>query len=75
MTFKIKYNPNLKTILEDHFKDNPNKNLSLKKVSKKLGIKFRQAIYIANHSNILIQVDPHNVGCYKKNIMIFKLLL
>ena len=67
MTFKTKYNPNLKIILEDHFKHNPNKKFIIKKsIKKKLGIKFRQAIYIANHSNILIQVDPIVLVVIKK---------
>ena len=57
--------------IEDYYCINRNKKLSLKKVSKKLNIKFREGIFLANNSNILKKVNPLQVGSGKKSILIF----
>ena len=52
--------------VEEYYISNPGKNLSLKKVSRTLNIKFRKAVFLATHSNKLTLVDPLEVGCNKK---------
>ncbi len=62
----------IKNPIEDYYYENAGKNLSLKKVSKKLRIKFREAVFLANNSSVLKKVEPFEVGCGKKSILIFK---
>tara|TARA_Y100000768_G_C23912549_1_gene650676 strand:- start:364 stop:576 length:213 start_codon:yes stop_codon:yes gene_type:complete len=59
-------------IIEDFYRKNAGKNLSLRKVSKQLGIKFRKGVFLANNSKILKIVQPFEVGCGKKSIIIFR---
>jgi len=51
--------------VEDFYRKNIGKNLSLKKVTKKLRIKFREGVFLANNSSILKKVPPYEVGCGK----------
>ena len=41
----------IKNEVEEYYLENENKNISLKKVSKNLGIKFRRAVFLAKNSN------------------------
>ena len=45
-------------IIEDFYRKNAGKNLSLRKVSKQLGIKFRKGVFLANNSSVLKKVEP-----------------
>jgi hypothetical protein len=58
--------------IEDYYRENAGKNLSLRKVSKKLGIKLRKGVFLANNSNVLKKVDPFEVGSGKKSILLFR---
>ena len=64
---KLNENP-----IEDYYKVNSGKNLSLKKVSKNLGIKFKKSIFLANNSDLLKKVEPIKVGCGKKSMLVFR---
>tara|TARA_B100001094_G_C17905502_1_gene658605 strand:+ start:584 stop:796 length:213 start_codon:yes stop_codon:yes gene_type:complete len=64
---KLNENP-----IEDYYRENIGKNLSLKKVSKLLGIKFKKGVFLANNSIILKKVEPFEVGCGKKSMIIFR---
>tara|TARA_B100001175_G_scaffold286813_1_gene268807 strand:+ start:8357 stop:8563 length:207 start_codon:yes stop_codon:yes gene_type:complete len=57
--------------VEDFYKENAGKNLSLKKVSKKLNMKFRKAVFLAHNSKLLKKVDPMEVGSLKRNMLVF----
>tara|TARA_B100000900_G_C20572744_1_gene713983 strand:- start:27 stop:233 length:207 start_codon:yes stop_codon:yes gene_type:complete len=59
-------------IIEDFYRKNAGKNLSLRKVSKQLGIKFRKGVFLANNSSVLKKVEPYEVGCGKKSILLFR---
>tara|TARA_Y100000741_G_scaffold364711_1_gene356625 strand:- start:846 stop:1052 length:207 start_codon:yes stop_codon:yes gene_type:complete len=58
--------------VEDYYRENIGKNLSLKKVTKQLGIKFREGVFLANNSSILKKVSPYEVGCGKKSMLLFR---
>ena len=64
---KLDVNP-----IEDYYRENTGKNLSLKKVSKNLGIKLREGVFLANNSSVLKKVPPHEVGSGKKSILLFR---
>jgi hypothetical protein len=57
--------------IEDYYRENAGKNLSLKKVSKNLGIKFKKGVFLANNSSVLKKVQPIQVGCGKKSMLLF----
>ncbi len=59
-------------IIEDFYRKNAGKNLSLRKVSKQLGIKFRKGVFLANNSSVLKKVEPYEVGCGKKSMLLFR---
>ena len=61
-----------KNPIEDYYRENAGKNLSLKKVSKNLGIKLRKGVFLANNSRILKKVEPFEVGCGKKSMLLFR---
>ena len=61
-----------KNPIEDYYRENAGKNLSLKKASKQLGIKFREGVFLANNSSVLKKVPPHEVGSGKKSILLFR---
>mgnify|MGYP001223108616 CR=1 FL=1 len=58
--------------IEDYYRENAGKNLSLRKVSKNLGIKLRKGVFLANNSNLLKKVHPFEVGCGKKSMLLFR---
>lgn len=58
--------------VESYYRENAGKNLSLRKVTKKLGIKFREGVFLANNSNVLKKVLPLEVGCGKKSMLLFR---
>tara|TARA_B110000305_G_scaffold239102_2_gene306095 strand:+ start:56 stop:262 length:207 start_codon:yes stop_codon:yes gene_type:complete len=58
--------------VENYYREHSGKNLSLKKVSKKLGIKFREGVFLVNKSNVLKKVIPLQVGCGKKHMLLFR---
>lgn len=64
---KLNENP-----IEDYYRENAGKNLSLRKVSKNLGIKLREGVFLANNSSILKKVEPYEVGCGKKSMLLFR---
>lgn len=57
--------------VEDFYNENAGKKLSLKKVSKKLNIKFKKAVFLAYNSKKLRKVDPMEVGSLKRNMLVF----
>ncbi len=59
--------------IEEYYNENAGKNLSLKKVSKKLNIKFRKAVFLAYNSKKLTKVDPMEVGSLKREMLVFRL--
>ena len=59
--------------IEEYYNENAGKNLSLKKVSKKLNIKFRKAVFLAYNSKKLKKVDPMEVGSLKREMLVFRL--
>tara|TARA_Y100001970_G_scaffold294325_1_gene450587 strand:- start:1942 stop:2154 length:213 start_codon:yes stop_codon:yes gene_type:complete len=63
----------IKNEVEEYYLENENKNISLKKVSKNLGIKFRRAVFLAKNSNRIKLVDPLEVGCNKKFMHLYRL--
>ena len=58
--------------VENYYRENAGKNLSLRKVSKKLGIKFKEGVFLVNKSNELEKVSPIEVGCGKKNMLVYR---
>ena len=64
---KIKNN-----LIENYYCENAGKNLSLRKVSKLLNIKLKKSIFLANNSSLLKKVEPYEVGCGKKSILLFR---
>ena len=58
--------------VEDYLFNNQGKNLSLKKIKKKLNIKFRKAVYLANNSEHIEIVKPLDVGCNKHFMHLYK---
>jgi hypothetical protein len=57
--------------VEDFYNENAGKKLSLKKVSKKLNIKLKKAVFLAYNSNKLRKVDPMEVGSLKRDMLVF----
>ena len=61
-------------VVEDYFRENQGKNLSIRKISKKLGIKFKTGIFLANKSKKLAIVRPCDVGCGKRDMFICRFI-
>lgn len=58
--------------VEDYYRENAGKNLSLRKITKVLKIKFRRGVYLANLSDKLTKVKPHEVGSGKVKINVYR---
>lgn len=58
--------------VEDYLFNNQGKNLSLKKIQKKLNIKFKKAVYLAKNSDYIEIVKPNDVGCNKHFMHLYK---
>ena len=58
--------------IEDYYRANPGKNLSLKKASKNLQIKLRRGVYLANLSDKLTKVKPHELGSGKVKLNVYR---
>tara|TARA_B110000008_G_scaffold275273_1_gene312410 strand:- start:1520 stop:1732 length:213 start_codon:yes stop_codon:yes gene_type:complete len=58
--------------IEEYYNENAGKNLSLKKVSKKLNMKFRKAVFLAHNSELLKKVNPVEVGSLKRDMLVFR---
>ena len=56
----------------DYYRDNAGKNLSLKKVSKALNIKFRRGVYLVNHTDKLTKTKPYEVGSGKSKLLVYR---
>jgi hypothetical protein len=56
----------------DYYRDNAGKNLSLKKVSKALKIKFGRGVYLVNHTDKLTKTNRYEVGCGKSNLLVYR---
>tara|TARA_B100000780_G_scaffold154274_1_gene107897 strand:- start:62 stop:286 length:225 start_codon:yes stop_codon:yes gene_type:complete len=58
--------------VEDYYRENAGKNLSLKKTTKVLQIKFRRGVYLANLSDKLTKVQPREVGSGKVKLNVYR---
>jgi hypothetical protein len=58
--------------VEDYYHANPGKNLSLKKITKDLNIKFRRGVYLVNLSDKLTKVHPREVGSGKAKLNVYR---
>jgi hypothetical protein len=56
----------------DYYRDNAGKNLSLKKVSKALNIKFGRGVYLVNHTDKLTKTNRQEVGSGKSNLLVYR---
>jgi hypothetical protein len=56
----------------DYYRDNMGKNLSLKKVSKALNIKFCRGVYLVNHTDELTKTNRSEVGSGKSNLLVYR---
>lgn len=67
MTIEINVSPYVETLneVEEYLKSNNNKNLSLRKIYKDLGLKRRKAIWMIKNSKKIKNVNPLTVGCNK----------
>ena len=64
----MKFNP-----VEEYLSNNKGKKLSIKNISKQLNLKKRTAIYFANKSKLIRNINPIEVGSgkYKINVYTF----
>tara|TARA_Y100000816_G_scaffold290963_1_gene281000 strand:+ start:835 stop:1035 length:201 start_codon:yes stop_codon:yes gene_type:complete len=62
----------IENVVEDYLFNNQGKNLSLKKIQKKLNIKFKKAVYLAINSHHIEIVKPLEVGCNKYFMHLYK---
>jgi hypothetical protein len=58
--------------VEKYLFNNQGKNLSLKKIQKKLNIKFKKAVYLVKNSDHIEIVKPIEVGCNKYFMHLYK---
>ncbi len=64
----MKYNTNP---VEEYFNENSNIKLSVTSLSKKLGLKKRQIVYLVHHSEHVRRVDPMEVGSGKSRLSVY----
>jgi hypothetical protein len=56
----------------DYYRDNAGKNLSLKKVSKALNIKFGRGVYLVNRTDKLTKTKRYEVGSGKSKLLVYR---
>ena len=62
----------IENVVEDYLFNNQGKKLSLKKIQKKLNIKFKTAVYLAKNSDHIEIVKPLHVCCNKYFMHLYK---
>lgn len=57
--------------VEEFMSNNRTKNLSVKTISKRMGIRKKEVLYYINKSKIISNVQPIDVGCNAKFLNVY----